>query len=565
MLSWLWLAHSSRGRCQQLSALRDAMAPKSSSQRHRCVARHPLGDISASDSLDVRITAKPRKPVIVVAGLECETSTFTPARTEAAAFHPRRGQEIIYAYPWLHTDHPVGRSAEWLGALNGHALPGGTVSRLAFESLAEEIVARLNDIMDQQHVDGLWYDIHGAMCVEGLDDAEAVLLRRIKAAVGPDVIVSTSMDLHGNVSHHLAHLCDLLTCYRMAPHEDELETKERACRNLVDLLNREPVRRPLKAWIPVPVLLPGEQTSTRIEPAKSIYAAVPEVERASGVIDAAVWIGYPWADEPRNRAVVMVTGWVRNAVSEGAETLAKLLWDAHADFKFVAPTGSLAECLDAAVHSRPSQRPYFISDSGDNPTAGGSGDVSWGLSRLLRRSEFQCPRSGYTVIYASLPGPQAVATAVAAGIGAIVTVTAGAEVDDLHAPPVTMTGCVYSIKHGDLDAVTEVVLQIGSVFAILTKLRKPYHREQDFTDLGLRPRDADIVIVKIGYLEPDLHDMARGWMLALTPGAVDQDLLRLGHVRIQRPIWPFDKKFEQEPDLRTRWIAPSNKPILDCQ
>jgi len=26
------------------------------------------------------------------------------------------------------------------------------------------------------------------------------------------------------------------------------------------------------------------------------------------VIDAAIWIGYAWADEPRNHAVVMVTG-----------------------------------------------------------------------------------------------------------------------------------------------------------------------------------------------------------------------------------------------------------------
>lgn len=310
-----------------------------------------------------------------------------------------------------------------------------------------------------------------------------------------------------------------------------------------------------------PHLASWEQTSTRIEPAKHIYGAVPEVEALDGVIDAAIWVGYAWADEPRNRAVIMVTGWDEHAVAKGAEKLAQLFWDAHADFEFVAPTGSFDECLDNAVKSSAGDRPYFISDSGDNPTAGGSGDVTWGLTKLLSRKEFQSVDSGYTVIYASVPGPEAIATAVAAGVGATVTVTAGAEVDDLHAPPLTMTGRVHSIKHGDRDAVTEVVLQVGSVYAILTKLRKPYHKEKDFTNLDLNPRKADVVIVKIGYLEPELYDMSKGWMLGLTPGGVDQDLERLGHHRIRRPMWPFDKDFKDKPHLSTRWIPSSTAPL----
>lgn len=503
-----------------------------------------------------------KRPVIAVAGLACETSTFSPAVTLAPAFHPKRGDEIAERYEFLHGDKPLGIEAEWKGALIGHALPGGIVTRDAFETLSKEIVERLQVIVSENKVDGLWFDIHGAMCVQELDDVEAELLRRVRAVIGPDVIVSASMDLHGNVSRELAHMCDLITCYRMAPHEDTMDTKERACRNLVNVLKgKEPGRRPLKAWIPVPILLPGEQTSTRDEPAKHIYAAVPEVEAVDGVLDAAIWVGYAWADEPRNRAAIVVTGWDERAVSQGAEKLARLFWDARADFRFVAPTGSFAECLDAAVKSPPEERPYFISDSGDNPTAGGSGDMTWGLTKLLERPEFKSPDSGYTVIYASVPGPKAIETAVAAGIDAVVTVTAGADVDNLHAPPLTMTGRVHSIKHGDRDAETEVVLQVGSVYAILTKLRKPYHKEKDFTDLNLLPRSADIVIVKIGYLEPQLYDMAKGWMLGLTPGGVDQDLKRLGHHRIRRPMWPFDEKFEKMPDLKTVWIEKSNESL----
>jgi microcystin degradation protein MlrC len=500
------------------------------------------------------------RPVIAVAGLACETSTFTPSRTLAPAFHPKRGDEIFSKHAFIAPGTPLGEAAEWRGALIGHALPGGIVTRAAFEELAGEIVTRLTEIVASvETLHGLWYDIHGAMCVEGLADMEAELLRRIRTVVGPDVLVSASMDLHGNVSRELAHQTDLITCYRTAPHVDVIETRERACRNLVNLLRRKGVpTRPFKAWIPLPILLPGEQTSTRDEPAKHIYAAVPAVEAMDGIIDAAIWVGYAWADEPRNRAAVVATGWDKRNVSIGAEKLAKLLWDAHQDFVFVAPTGSFAECLDAALAS--TARPYFISDSGDNPTAGGSGDMTWGLTQLLARPEFKDP-SGPIVIYASVPGPKAIEIAVKAGVGASVTVTAGAEIDNIHAGPITMTGRVHSIKHGDRDAIIEVVLQVGSVFAILTKLRKPYHHESDFTDLDLRPRSADIVIVKIGYLEPELYDMAADWMLGLTPGGVDQDLVRLGHHRIRRPMWPFDKIFKKQPDIAARIISFSNDPL----
>lgn len=123
-----------------------------------------------------------------------------------------------------------------------------------------------------------------------------------------------------------------------------------------------------------------------------------------------------------------------------------------------------------------------------------------------------------------------------------------------------MTEMVHAVWHGDRDAGTEVVLRVGSVYVILTRLRKPYHYEHDFTGPALDPRGADIVVVKIGYLEPELFDMSADWKMALTPGGVDQDLLRLGHRRIRRPVFPFDPEMP-DPDLTARIIPPSNTPL----
>ena len=117
---------------------------------------------------------------------------------------------------------------------------------------------------------------------------------------------------------------------------------------------------------------------------------------------------------------------------------------------------------------------------------------------------------------------------------------------------------MQSIEYGDKDAEVEVVVKVGSVRVIVTQKRKPYHKEIDFTRLGINPRQADIVVVKIGYLEPDLYNMRADWLLSLTPGGVDQDLERLGYKRIQRPMFPLDKNMP-EPDLTAKLVPAADK------
>lgn len=393
-------------------------------------------------------------------------------------------------------------------------------------------------------------DIHGAMSVEGLDDPEGDYIERIREVVGNKVLISASMDLHGNVSYRLAKNVDLITCYRKAPHEDALDTKERALTTLLSRIESGKGKPAYKAYISIPILLPGEKTSTRLEPAKSLYAAVGPAAIQPGIIDASIWIGYAWADEPRDHAVVMVTGDDKEATINTAEQLAKRFWNARNDFKFVAPTGTLDECLNKALLSQ--KRPYFISDCGDNPTAGSSGDVTWTLKQLLLRKEF-VSANGPSLIYASIPGPELVEKAIAAGVGGKVEAYAGADVDHRFAGPVLISGMVRAILKGDKEAEVEVVVQVGSLQIIVTKKRKAYRTAGDYARLGLHPRKADIVMVKLGYLDPDLYAMQADWMLALTPGGADQDLMNLKFYRIQRPMFPFDRNMAT-PDLVAKMI-----------
>ncbi|MCE7060642.1 M81 family metallopeptidase [Dyadobacter sp. CY343] len=492
-------------------------------------------------------------PRIAIAGLGIESSTFSPASTTEEAFHARYGDQVYAAYPFMSADSGIRAKATWLPALVGKSLPGGAVTREAYESLVKQTLELLKK---NGPYDGMFFDIHGAMSVVGLDDPEGDFIVRIREVVGKKTVISTSMDLHGNVSWRLAQNTDLITCYRMAPHEDAMQTKKRAVTNLLSRLESGKGKPAYKAWIPIPVLLPGEKTSTRIEPGKRIYAAVTPASLQKGVIDAAMWVGYAWADEPRNHAVVMVTGDDKNAVTSTAEKLAKSFWDVRREFEFVAPTGTLKEALDKAVTS--DKTPFFISDSGDNPTAGGAGDVTWTITEILKRPEFQ-GENGKSLIYASIPGPELVAKAVEVGVGGKIDALAGAKVDSRFAPPIRLVGTVTAIEHGDRNAETEVVVKVGNVSVIVTKKRKPYHKEADFTRLGLTPRKSDVVVVKIGYLEPELYSMRADWILSLTPGGVDQNLEGLDYKRVKRPIFPLDKDMK-EPDLKAR-LVPSSDTI----
>jgi len=490
-------------------------------------------------------------PRIAITGIAIESSTFSPALTHEDAFHARIGEDIFGYYPFLSSNADARKRAKWFPALKGHALPGGTVTREAYESLVKKTLDMLKENVPY---DGLFLDIHGAMSVVGLDDPEGDFIIRIREVIGTKTIISTCMDLHGNVSWRLAENTDLITCYRLAPHEDSMESKKRAVDNLLDRIESGKGKPKYKAYIPVPILLPGEKTSTRVEPAKSLYAKVAPATQQKGVIDAAIWVGYAWADEPRNHAVVMVTGDDKKKVSNAAEELAKYFWEVREKFEFIAPTASFEESIIKAIASI--KHPFIISDMGDNPTAGGAGDVTWTLNEILKRPEFRSEK-GPSLIYASIPGPDFVEKAIKAGIGNKVTGYAGAIVDSRYSPPLKLSGIVKAIRHGDKNAETEVVVKTGNVLVIVTKKRKPYHYEKDFTRLGLNPRKTDIVVVKIGYLVPELYNMRADWIMALTPGGVDQDIEHLDYKRIKRPMFPFDKEMK-DPDLKAKFVPSSD-------
>ncbi|MEU9123354.1 M81 family metallopeptidase [Streptomyces sp. NPDC048506] len=492
---------------------------------------------------------------IGIGGMAIESSQFCPHRSTYEDFRVTRGDALLDRYTWTRPDDELAERVEWVPLVHAVAVPGGPVERATYDRIKTELTDR---IAASGPLDGLVYDIHGAMSVVGLDDAEADLTDAVRAATGPATLISAAMDLHGNVSRRLAEHLDLLTAHRMAPHEDAWDTRERAARKLAERLVSGR-GRPHRAWVQVPVLLPGEKTSTRLEPAASLYGRLAAVEALDGIVDAAVWVGYAWADEQRCRAAVVVTGDDPRLAVAQAASLARAYWDARREFVFVGPTGDADDCIARAVASP--ARPFLISDSGDNPTAGGAGDLPYMLGRLLADEELASGR--VTALHPGITDPEAVAACFDAGVGAEVVLRVGGRFSagtGAHAEPYELTGTVTALEDGaapDSGAPRgnpaydgggrSAAVTCGGVTVVLTERRKPFHTRADFGSLD--PLAHDLVVVKIGYLEPELYAMAADWLLALTPGGVDQDLLRLGHHKVLRPLYPFDDEGFEDPDL----------------
>ena len=467
---------------------------------------------------------------IAFGGIHTESSTFNPLLTKTEDFSVLRGDALRrsdrYRFLDAYTD------AEFLPTLHARALPGGPVALQTYQAFKTEFLSRLAALGP---VDGLYLDMHGAMNVSGLDDAEGDWLGAAREVVGPDCLIVASYDLHGNLSKRIINALDGLSAFRTAPHIDVLGTKQRACTLLVEALRGG--TRPQLVWVPVPVVLPGEMTSTEDEPARSLYGSLPHIDALDGVLDASLLVGYVWADEPRAGASVVLTGTDAAVLEREAVQLATRYWEARREFHFGVPAGSLAECL--RMFENLDSYPAILSDSGDNPTGGGVGDTTFILAELLERD-----LKG--AVIAGLADAPAVNACYAAGVGGELELSLGATLDPETSQPLPVRAHVVYLHPAEAERDRQAVVRVGAVTVILSAARRPYHYPADVERLGIKLSEARLLVVKSGYLTAELTRAAAHTLLALTPGTVSQELSSLSYRR-QGPRFPLEPTLSWTP------------------
>jgi microcystin degradation protein MlrC len=474
---------------------------------------------------------------IAIGGIHTECSTSSPVLMQEHDFRVLRGADLLAAdyFSFIEQDE-----IEALPLLHARAVPGGPVSRATYEAFKAEFLERLKEALP---LDGLYLAMHGAMNVEGMDDAEGDWISAARRVVGADCPIAASYDLHGNVTQKIIDQLDIFAGYRTAPHIDVRETMVRAWSMLLRALKTGDL--PGVVWAPVPVLLPGERTSTEDEPAKSLYAHLERHDLRDGIWDSNLMVGYVWADEPRATACAVVTGVNRQAAAEVAQEIAQSYWQARTEFQFGPETGSLDEMLVLAEQA--DTRPVILADSGDNPTGGGVGDRADVLTALIARNFDGAVVGGIT-------DKPAVDRCFAAGEGAVVDLKIGGSLDPAS-PFVEVRAQVVRLDAGEVESDRQAVVKIGGITVILASKRRPYHNIADFTRHGIEPRTVRLLVVKSGYLSPDLQPISNPNLMALTDGVINQDIEALPSKRRVQPIFPFRKDFDYQPVAKfsARW------------
>jgi microcystin degradation protein MlrC len=296
----------------------------------------------------------------------------------------------------------------------------------------------------------------------------------------------------------------------------------------------------------VPLLLQGEKATTDVEPMRTLEAMAREVEQEPGILCTEVFVGFGWADAPHSSSSVAVIAEDEAHLPQArqhARRIAQTMWDRRAEFGFDQEViATVDQALDTALGADESS--VWLTDSGDNPTAGTPGDSTYFLTRMLER---KIPDA----IFASIPDEVAWRTCADAGEGATVQLNLGAHWDSLHAGPVALSGVVEHLYAGDLDAKISPIATVNAdgIRVIVTGLRKPMTTLDDFRNAGVDPLTHKIVVVKLGYLMPQLRDAAPREILVLTPGYSDMELERLPFKYVTRPIFPLDRDFAWRPQI----------------
>lgn len=469
---------------------------------------------------------------IAIGGISNENSNFSPILNRIADFSIVTDEALLISgrYPFLHDFSDV----TFVPTLFAYSLPGGPIAADLYQELKAGILSRLQAAGP---VDGVYLDLHGAMFVEGMTDAEADLASAVRQVVGPEAFIAASMDLHGNISQAYVNQIDLITAYRTAPHRDTLETRQRACELLVEALRRQV--RPQIALTPIPVLLAGEHTRTDAEPGATLWASLPAIDRVPGVLHAALFVGFAWVDEERAHAAAVVSGTDAQVIQRAADQLALAYWNARHHFGFGTPAGTIDECIEAALAAP--EPCVFLSDSGDNVTAGAVGDLPLVLERLLAH---KAP----SALVAGLCDAEVVALCQQVGVGATIETRLGSKLDTIHGRPLAVRGTVINLVMGEHGA-DQAVLQVETVMVIVTAQRRGFTTVADFVQTGVDPLAYKIVVVKLGYLFPDLIRIAPKALMALSPGVSDLALDRIPYRQIRRPMYPVDKEFAWTPVL----------------
>lgn len=488
---------------------------------------------------------------IVIAQLQHETNTFSPAPTpwEAfgndgpflgrAAYDATKGTRVPMA---AFLDLAESAGAEVVTPVAAWANPSGPVDGNAYDRICTLICDAV-----AQGCDAVFLDLHGAMVVaDRTDDGEGTLLEKIRA-IAPRVPIAVSLDLHANVTERMVCNCNVIAGYKTYPHVDQYEAGHLAGSVLLRML--EGKVNPVMAWGNRPLLAHTLRENTDERPMQDFVQAARKAE-ANGLLAATAFGGFQQADiHDAGISVVTVADDNREQAQRACEAILDVAWQQKEDFIYHGEP--LEQALTRAMQmAEQGGGPILLLDHADNCASGATQDTMYVLREALQL--------GLTDIgVGPVRDPQAVAKMVEAGVGARLTLKVGGRMDmpaiKRKGEPLELTGVVRAITDGEYTITgpqfhgmrcymgRTAVLDTGAAEIVVTeKNQEPWDRGV-FTSVGIDPTRKRFLLLKSRmYFRPVFLPIAKGMVFCDSIGVGSSDWTQFEYKKLRRPIYPLD-------------------------
>ncbi|GHV24075.1 hypothetical protein FACS189498_0310 [Spirochaetia bacterium] len=490
---------------------------------------------------------------IVVGGMAHESNTLNPIITGEDDFIVTEGTALLVPgiFPGSSIRGIIDTLREAGAAVvplfMARAVPNGVISGSFYTKKKDDFIRRLTEAKAAGPIDGVCLALHGSMKVEGLGCAEGDLLGAIRKIV-PDIPITSALDMHATITEELFAGVNGFAGYKTAPHVDCEETGVLAAQMLLESLRTG--KKLYTAWRKIPMLIAGEKSESEAEPMKSLLDDCRSAEKRPGLRAASLLLGFPWADDEHNGVSILVTSLgdgppERSLADSTALELAARFWKRRKDFNFRGEYYDSAQSIETAFQAvAMHQRPVFVSDSGDNPTAGAAGDATELLEEILKRMD-TVDKLPTPLLYSGFYDAPAAAACIKAGAGAEVETRLGGKWDTVNGKKIPLRLTVKKIVRDYGPYKSDLVLAAHkNILFTITSKHIGFGDENLLPALGVRAEDYCLVAVKLGYLELCFRNIAARAIMAVSKGCSNEALETIPYKKVRRPLYPLDKDME---------------------
>lgn len=369
------------------------------------------------------------------------------------------------------------------------------------------------------------------MRIHDYGEAEGIILQELRKMF-PTIPIFVALDMHASMSDLMMKHANGFVGYKTAPHIDCTETGVKAAELMIQALKHNQKMYP--STIRIPIIVAGEKSATDSAVMVKLMNELDKIEKSEGIVSASLLMGFPWSDNKDNcMSVHVISTLSKEHAQEKAQAFSQLVYNHRHDFVFVSEAYETKQALE---YPKKGIKPVYISDSGDNPTAGASADNTTFLELLLDNCHIDILEK--PLLYAGFYDPEAVESCIGHE-GKYIPLQFGAKFDSVGSKPIDNIVYLYKIidnyvYNGNPSGSIELV-SIINVYIILTQQHIGFTETRMFADLGLNPLDHPIIVSKLGNLTPSHKEIAKRSIFALTSGHTNQKIESINYQHIRRP------------------------------